>query len=109
MPINGTATTQPAPADVHLKTKLSCSREEATVLESMVRLALAVAMVCATSHAEVLYNFAGIESLFGVAESFRYTSPAFIASDTFVPASALDSCSTGQSLPCFRVNFLPSG
>jgi hypothetical protein len=79
------------------------------VLESMVRLALAAAIVCATSHAEVIYDFSGIESLFGAAETFRYTSPAFIASDTFVPASTLDSCSTGQSLACFGVNFLPSG
>jgi hypothetical protein len=79
------------------------------VLEAVVRLALAATIVCAASHAEVIYDFSGIVNMFGAAESFRYTSPAFIASDTFVPAFALDSCSTGQSLPCFGVNFLPSG
>jgi hypothetical protein len=70
---------------------------------------LAVFAVCAASRADVIYDFSGTDALFGFVQMFRYTSPAFISADTFVPAAALDSCSTGQALPCFGVNFLPSG
>jgi hypothetical protein len=70
---------------------------------------LATAAFCAASRAGVSYDFSGVVNMFGVAEMFHYTSQAFIDRDTFVPASALDSCSTGQGLPCFGVNFLPSG
>ena len=69
---------------------------------------LAAAALCAASRAEVIYDFSGTTALFAFAEKFTYTSPAFIAVDTFVAASALDSCSTGQSLSCFGVNFLPA-
>jgi hypothetical protein len=65
--------------------------------------------MCAASHAAIIYEFSGIVNTVGAAEMFRYTAPGFIAADTFVPASGLDSCSTGQALPCFGVNFLPSG
>jgi hypothetical protein len=66
-------------------------------------------MLCASSHAAVIYNFSGVVNFTGAVEVFRYAAPTFIAADTFIPASALDSCSTGQGLPCFGVNFLPSG
>jgi hypothetical protein len=33
-------------------------------------------------------------NLTNLAESFRYTSPAFITADTFIPGSTLDLCST---------------
>jgi hypothetical protein len=66
-------------------------------------------MLCAASHAAVIYDFSGVVNFTGEAEVFRYTAPMFIAADTFVPASALDTCSTGQGLPCFGVNFLPTG
>jgi hypothetical protein len=65
--------------------------------------------MCAASHAAIIYEFSGIVNMVGAAEMFRYTAPEFIAADAFVPASGLDSCSTGQALPCFGVNFLPSG
>ena len=79
------------------------------MLQAAFRLALALFAVCAASRAEVIYDFSGTVAIFGYVETFRYTSPVFISADTFVPASVLDSCSTGQSLPCFGVNFLPSG
>jgi PEP-CTERM motif len=56
-----------------------------------------------------LYDFSGRVNFIGAVELFRYTAPAFITADAFIPASALDLCSTGQMLPCFGVNFLPSG
>ena len=73
------------------------------------RLLLAFTTLCAASHAAVIYDFSGVVNFTGAVEVFRYTAPMFIAADTFVPESALDSCSTGQVLPCFGVNFLPSG
>ena len=79
------------------------------MLQAAVRLVLTAAAFCVASRAAVIYDFSGIVNGVGAAEMFRYTSPAFLATDTFVPASALDSCSTGQGLPCFGVNFLPSG
>lgn len=79
------------------------------MLQPTVRLLLAASVLCAASRAAVIYDFSGVVSMFGTAETFRYTSPSFIINDTFVPASALDLCSTGQGLPCFGVNFLPSG
>ena len=79
------------------------------MLQAAVRLVLVVFAVCAASRADVIYDFSGTDAVFGFVQMFRYTSPAFISADTFVPASALDSCSTGQGLPCFGVNFLPSG
>ena len=67
-------------------------------------------VLCATAQAAaVIYDFSGTVNFIGAAELFRYTAPAFITADTFIPASALDLCSTGQMLPCFGVNFLPSG
>jgi hypothetical protein len=56
-----------------------------------------------------IYDFSGVTAIFGAPESFSYTASAFIITDTFIPASALDLCSTGQMLPCFGVDFLPSG
>jgi len=73
------------------------------------KLFLVSIMLCASSHAAVIYNFSGVVNFTGAVEVFRYAAPTFIAADTFIPASALDSCSTGQGLPCFGVNFLPSG
>ncbi len=67
-------------------------------------------VLCATAQAAaVIYDFSGTVNFIGAVELFRYTAPAFITADTFIPASALDLCSTGQMLPCFGVNFLPSG
>ena len=79
------------------------------MLQASFRLVLALFAVSAASGAAVTYDFSGTLAIFGYVETFRYTSLAFISADTFVPASLLDSCSTGQSLPCFGVNFLPSG
>lgn len=73
------------------------------------RLLFATVVLFATADAATVYDFSGSVSFFGVVESFRYTAPAFVTADTFIPASALDLCSTGQMLPCFGVNFLPSG
>jgi hypothetical protein len=89
--------------------KIAFPERRSPVLQAAVRLVLAVFAVCAASRADVIYDFSGTVAIFGYVEMFRYTSPAFISADTFVPASVLDSCSTGQSLPCFGVNFLPSG
>jgi hypothetical protein len=49
--------------------------------------------------------------MLGTGQAFRYTAPAFIVSDTFVPASSMDTCANqgGFVLPCFGANFLPSG
>jgi hypothetical protein len=49
--------------------------------------------------------------MFGTTQVFRYTAPTFITSDTFVPASELDTCANQDalSLPCFGIDFLPSG
>lgn len=74
------------------------------------RLLFATVMLCATAQAAAIYDFSGRVNFIGAAvELFHYTAPAFITVDTFIPASALDLCSTGQMLPCFGVNFLPSG
>jgi len=73
------------------------------------RIVFASSTLCLAAHTAVIYNFSGTENFFGTSEVFQYTAPTLIAADTFIPASALDSCSTGQSLPCFGVNFLPSG
>jgi hypothetical protein len=72
--------------------------------------ALCVASGCLVP-AAVIYEFSGTVNMIGTTQMFRYTTPNIITSDTFVPASALDMCSNqgGGSLPCFGVNFLPSG
>jgi len=73
------------------------------------RLLFATDVLCATAQAAAIYVFSGRVNFVGAVELFRYTAPAFITADTFIPASALDLCSTGQMLTCFGVNFLPSG
>ena len=73
------------------------------------RLLFVSVVSCATAHASVIYDFSGNVNFIGAVELFRYTAPAFITADIFIPVSALDLCSTGQTLPCFGVNFLPSG
>jgi hypothetical protein len=73
------------------------------------RLLFASVVSCATAHAAVIYDFSGNVNFIGAVELFRYTAPVFITADIFIPLSALDLCSTGQALPCFGVNFLPSG
>jgi len=73
------------------------------------RLLFATVLLCAAAQAAVIYDFSGRVNFTGEVELFLYTTPAFITDDTFIPASALDLCSTGQMLPCFGVNFLSSG
>lgn len=66
----------------------------------------------ALARGSVIYEFAGLANMYGTPQVFRYTAPDFITTDTFVPASALDMCTSnkgGYSFPCFGVSFLPSG
>ena len=74
------------------------------------RVVLALAALCLPSGAAtIFYDFSGTEVFPSYTLQFHYTSSAFITTDTFIPASALDSCSTTPALPCFGVSFLPSG
>ena len=74
-----------------------------------VRLLFSTFVLGASAQASVIYDFSGTLSSFGIAESFRYTAPDLITADTFVPASAFDRCSTGQTQTCLGANFLGSG
>ena len=49
--------------------------------------------------------------MLGTEQVFRYTATSFITGDTFVPASEMDICANSGSfsLPCYGVDFLPSG
>lgn len=75
---------------------------------SRVVLALA-ALSLPSCAATIFYDFSGTEVFPSYTLQFHYTSSAFITTDTFIPASTLDSCSTTPALPCFGVNLLPSG
>jgi hypothetical protein len=63
----------------------------------------------ASLFAGVIYDFSGVVSMFGTKQIFRYTAQQFVTTDTFVPAAALDLCTSGGLAPCFGVNFLGSG
>ena len=73
---------------------------------SAVILLLVVSSTCA---ATVIYDFGGTVNMTGNDQSFRYTAPSFISADTFVPASAMDSCDSGMITPCFGIQFFVAG
>jgi len=73
------------------------------------RALLTLTLLCLPSGAStIFYDFSGTSVVPSYTLQFQYTSLGFITADTFIPASALDSCSA-PPLPCYGVNFLPSG
>ena len=78
------------------------------------RILLASTVLCLVSNriaaADVVYDFSGKVTFLVTMQNFQYTAPTFITTDVFIPASALDFCTSGPPIqPCFGVNFLPSG